>query len=475
MNTRKLRYVILAADLACVLGALLAAVSLRYYGDVSVADVSTYFKAYWFLTGCALIAWSFLFFEMSLDGFRGGWNFPAILSKLIVAVCLLMVLLLAIAFATNHFYSRLVLLYFALSFLSELVCVRVLVRYWLTSKLRELAEYRCMIVGYGHVAQELAAKIKSHPEIPFRVAGFLFPGEPDASNGLAKSLQPPFTSVTTVQILDLLIEQRITKLIVAMPQPSGPEVQKLIDGCRKAAIQVYLVPQWYDLYVSKAKLIEIDGVPLLSLQEPSHAALRFVLKRAIDILLSAVILLFVSPLLTIAGLIVYSKKRKAFRSEPRCGKGGVTFAMYRLNVDRHGASPGGYERLFVRWSLTELPQLLNVLLGDMSLVGPRPESPERVKYYSEWQRQRLKVQAGVTGLAQVHGIRDQHSSEDKAHFDLQYIFNWSPLWDLSLIVQTVWTVMTRGLRQEPAVLQDLPSQEHSEHFVPGEPLNVNRS
>jgi lipopolysaccharide/colanic/teichoic acid biosynthesis glycosyltransferase len=474
MNTRQTRYLVLAADLLCIVGALLAAVSVRYHG-VGAADISAYFKIYSFLTGCAAVVWVFLFFEMNLDGFRGGWNFPAILSKLIVAVCLLMVLLLAVAFATQHFYSRLVLFYFALSFLSELICVRAFVRYWVTSKLRELAEYRCMIVGYGHVAQELAAKIKSHPEIPFRVAGFLFPGEPDASNGLAKSLQQPFTSVSTVQILDLLIQQRITKLIVAMPQTSGPEVQKLIDGCRKAAIQVFLVPQWYDLYVSKAKLIEIDGLPLLSLQEPNHAALRIALKRAIDILLSTAILLLVSPLLALAGLTVYSRKGKAFRSELRCGRGGATFAMFRLNVERHGTTPGGYESLFVRWSLTELPQLWNVLLGDMSLVGPRPESPERVKYYSEWQRQRLKVPAGVTGLAQVHGLRDQHSSEDKAHYDLQYIFNWSPLWDLSLIVQTVWTVMTRGLRQEPAALREERSHENSGHFVAGEPLNANRS
>jgi len=76
-------------------------------------------------------------------------------------------------------------------------------------------------------------------------------------------------------------------------------------------------------------------------------------------------------------------------------------------------------------------------------VGPRPESPERAKYYSEWQRQRLRVNAGVTGLAQVHGLREQHPSEDKARFDLQYIFNWSPLLDLSLILQTYGLALQR--------------------------------
>ena len=102
-----------------------------------------------------------------------------------------------------------------------------------------------------------------------------------------------------------------------------------------------------------------------------------------------------------------------------------------------------YERFLARFSLTELPQLWNVLRGEMSLVGPRPESPDRVKHYSAWQRERLSVTPGLTGLAQVHGLRERHSSEEKAHFDLQYILNWSLFLDFSLLVQTVWILLVR--------------------------------
>jgi lipopolysaccharide/colanic/teichoic acid biosynthesis glycosyltransferase len=84
----------------------------------------------------------------------------------------------------------------------------------------------------------------------------------------------------------------------------------------------------------------------------------------------------------------------------------------------------------------------------MSIVGPRPESPERVKHYSDWQRQRLSVEPGLTGLAQVQGLRERHSSEEKARFDLQYIFHWSLFLDLSLIVQTVWTLALRLVKTE---------------------------
>jgi len=117
--------------------------------------------------------------------------------------------------------------------------------------------------------------------------------------------------------------------------------------------------------------------------------------------------------------------------------------MYRLNIDRDAPDLVGWERVLAKFSFTELPQLWNVLKGDMALVGPRPESPERVKRYSLWQRQRLTVTPGLTGLAQVNGLRERHSSEEKAHFDLQYIFHWSLFLDLSLVLQTGWALFVR--------------------------------
>src|SRR5260370_32946325 len=117
--------------------------------------------------------------------------------------------------------------------------------------------------------------------------------------------------------------------------------------------------------------------------------------------------------------------------------------MCRLNIDRDCVNVNNYERFLAQFSFTELPELWNVLKGDMSLVGPRPEPRERVKHYSIWQRQRLSVTPGLTGLAQVNGLREDHSSEEKAHFDLQYIFHWSLFLDLSLLLQTVWTLLGR--------------------------------
>ena len=122
--------------------------------------------------------------------------------------------------------------------------------------------------------------------------------------------------------------------------------------------------------------------------------------------------------------------------------------MHRLNIDRDASDLNVCERTLAQFSLTELPQLWNVLKGDMSLVGPRPEPPERVKHYSMWQRQRLSVTPGLTGLAQVNGLREQHSSEEKARFDLQYIFHWSLFLDISLLLQTAWTFLVRLIGED---------------------------
>ena len=457
-----------------MLGSLQIATQLRY-AATGTASMIGLFGEYFLMIFAAALAWSFLYFEMHLDSFQGGWHLPTIISRVIVAVPLLMVFVLASAFLARHYYSRLVLLYFACLFSIGLVGIRFAARSLLTSRFLKAVVHRCVILGQGPVALELARKIASHPEMPFQVIGLLYPGEADGPNGVVNGLSKPLTSINTLQVLGFLEQQRVQKLIIATPQPNGSEVRKLIDGCRKAGIQMYVVPQWYDLYVSKAELIEIDGLPLLSLKERSSSAVDFALKRGIDLLLSLGILTLLSPLLAFAAFIVHRKKGRAFRTELRCGKDGIPFGMWRLNVDRHAINPPPYEKLLVRWSLTELPQMWNVLRGDMSLVGPRPEPAERVKYYSEWQRQRLRVRPGVTGLAQVHGLREQHPSDEKARFDLQYIFHWSPLWDLTLILQTIWTLLFRGLQQKQI---DFPTADlHSgrNDFVTQEVSNVNRT
>ncbi|MGC2645448.1 MAG: sugar transferase, partial [Candidatus Sulfotelmatobacter sp.] len=118
-------------------------------------------------------------------------------------------------------------------------------------------------------------------------------------------------------------------------------------------------------------------------------------------------------------------------------------SMLRLNVQRNPERHSRFEHTLWRLSISELPQLWNVLRGEMSLVGPRPEDPERVHCYSAWQQQRLSIKPGMTGLAQVRGLREQHPSEDKTRHDLQYMLHPSLLKDIALLIETVWTLTAR--------------------------------
>jgi len=470
----KIRHWIILLDLAWTLSALATAVVLRYGSEIGpghAGDLTRYFPI-----ACVTVSvWILLYFNMNLDGFQGGWHLPTIVSRVIVAVFLLMAFVLAFAFLTRHYYSRLVLFYFAAVFPFGLVGLRCLAHSLVASESLYGVAPRCVILGNGPVARELARKIASHPEIKFNVVGFLNACEAEAFNLAGGRIAGPLVSLSTLQVLSLLKQNNIRQIIVATPQPDRSEFQKLVHACQEAAMQVYLVPQGYGLYLSEAELVDIDGLPLLSLREPKPSIVAVIAKRGVDFLLSLGMLALVSPLLTVVAFFVTLRNGKAFSAELRCGENGIPFKMYRLNVERHPVNPRPFERLLLRWSLTEIPQLWNVLRGDMSLVGPRPESPERVKYYSDWQHKRLKVPAGVTGLAQVHGLRDRHSSEEKTRFDLQYILHWSPFLDITLIVQTLWALLTRGLESRGASAPAFDLEANRDEFRVREIIDANRT
>jgi lipopolysaccharide/colanic/teichoic acid biosynthesis glycosyltransferase len=197
------------------------------------------------------------------------------------------------------------------------------------------------------------------------------------------------------------------------------------------------------LYLSRPQLFDIGGLPVLQLREARSRFANSAMKRGLDVIFGSVLMIVFTPFMAIAAITLIVKKGRPFVRELRCGQFGKPFWMYRLNSDRNCAQLQTSEVVLQRFSITEMPQLWNVLRGDMSLIGPRPESIERVKHYSDWQRQRLNVRPGMSGLAQVCGLRDEHSSEEKARFDLQYMMHASPFFDFSLILQTGWTLIAR--------------------------------
>jgi lipopolysaccharide/colanic/teichoic acid biosynthesis glycosyltransferase len=167
-------------------------------------------------------------------------------------------------------------------------------------------------------------------------------------------------------------------------------------------------------------------------------------KAVADAIVAMGLLFLSAPLMCAVAAILWRARGRAFRSEARSGVGGKPFDMYRFNIDRSNIAANAFDKWLEFTSISELPQLFNVMRGEMSLVGPRPETAEQVKRYSEWQKQRLEYKPGITGYAQLYGLRETSSSEEKARYDIRYPFGWSPLLDLTMILQTLWVIFRRG-------------------------------
>jgi lipopolysaccharide/colanic/teichoic acid biosynthesis glycosyltransferase len=472
MDTRKLRHWILIADLVWAAVALVIAYAMRYGLSENAQIFWRPFSMFGLEFVAALVIWVALNEWMGLDGFRGGWYLPAVFSRVLLALLTLMAVLLAAAYLARAFVSRLVLSYFAVLLLIGFVAIRWITQLVFKSKFATNARRRVVIVGSGHVARELGARIERHPEVLCTVVGYLA-----AQDTYSESFSVADTSavvpVQTLGIVDLLKARGVQELILVGSSCSHGELINLAARCRNEGIHVSLVPELYELYLSKPNLLDLDGLPVLQLPEP-HSLVTGGIKRAMDLALGSALLVPALPILLVAAACLRLEKGSAFRWEVRCGQDGKRFRMLRLNVDRFAPNLTFLQNILEDLSVTELPQIWNVLMGDMSLVGPRPEDPRRVERYTEWERQRLNAKPGMTGLAQVYGLREQHSSAEKCRFDLQYLLDCSPFLDLSLLLQTVWTLMTRSLHRKslptdsplPPTTQHVPLIEeivHSAH------------
>jgi lipopolysaccharide/colanic/teichoic acid biosynthesis glycosyltransferase len=423
---------------------MVSACLMRYGSTLIALPKATLFVFSIMLLEAAII-WSFLSTRLSLDGFRGGWRFPAVLSQLLLAMSIVILTLLASGYMFRAYVSRLVVGYFGIMTITGFVLIRVAAHLFFNARRRSGFIRRTVIVGSGPVARELADKIQRHPEALLQVSGFLCAEE--SSLGLLRAEHTAgIPRLHTSGVVELLLERNIDEMIFAVPLNAYPQVSDLMERCKGNGIAVSVVPQPYELYLSSPELIDLAGIPVLRLRQSHRSRPEPIWKRSLDLLLAPVFLIISLPVLCCAALPLLFAKGKAFCRDERCGKGGKTFSMYRLNSPRQAPNLPVYERVMQQLSLTELPQLLNVLRGEMSLVGPRPELAENLRHYTEWHRWRMNVKPGITGLAQVHGLRDDHSLENKTRYDLQYILHRTLFQDLSILVQTIWTLSLRVLR-----------------------------
>jgi exopolysaccharide biosynthesis polyprenyl glycosylphosphotransferase len=313
---------------------------------------------------------------------------------------------------------------------------------------------RVLIAGSGELARAVVERMRSHRELGFRIVGYLRDGD-----------NPPLENLDCLGTVDdaerVCEEQAIDHVFVALPHASST---KLLDRLTRSVVSIHVVPDLLQFMVLRSRVEDIDGLPTINLSEtPLEGWSRFV-KRGFDLLVAAAALIVFSPLMLLIALAIWIEDRRPiFYRQVRMGLDGKQFDIFKFRSMKVGAeAKSGAKwaerddprrtrvgRLIRAWSLDELPQLFNVLRGDMSIVGPRPERPQFVEQFrAEFPHYMLrhKVRAGITGWAQVHGWRGNTSVRMRIEHDLYYIENWSLMLDFKILFMTV----LHGLRHENA-------------------------
>jgi lipopolysaccharide/colanic/teichoic acid biosynthesis glycosyltransferase len=441
MNRRSLRLILLLCDLIWIATALGIAILVRYWaGHLQEGELNNVPP----VLVASLLAWPLLFAWLKLEGFRWGAGITAVFSPIVIADLVLIAVTSTTQVALRRPLPRTSVALFNLLVVVGLIMIRrtalAVIR---QSKMRGIRR-RVLIVGNGQLLREVQEQISRRPEFLYTVVGSLHSDVEDdyISTGNESEV------VWFGGLKALLQKQEIDEVLVVERRLPHHEISRLFEVCNQLDIGLSFVPQTYEMYLFHPELLDLGGLPFIRLQPVALSFASDFGKRCIDLLLSCLVIPLLTPVLVTIAVYAYWCTGRCLKREARIGREAELFQMYSFNIDE---TSGNFGRLCLRLSLTELPQIINVVQGDMSWVGPRPEAPERARHYSEWQRTRLRVRPGITGLAQIHGLRTSDSSSLKTKFDLQYIQSWSPLLDLSVLMQTVSTVVARGSRFENLV------------------------
>jgi exopolysaccharide biosynthesis polyprenyl glycosylphosphotransferase len=325
-----------------------------------------------------------------------------------------------------------------------------------------------VIVGAGTIGQAVARKFLQHPEYGINLVGFV--------DSAPRGRRPELAGLPLLgrpeQLVQIVRRLAVDRVVIAFSKESAEDSVELVRSLKDSDTQIDIVPRLFEVLTPGAPIFTVEGLPLVGLRPLRLSRSAQVTKRAVDLVGSAVALVLLAPVFAIAAVAIRweSPGRPLFR-QSRVGTGGSRFQIYKFrtmvvdaeerksevaHLNRH-ARPGGDARMFKvdhdprttrvgrflrKYSLDELPQLLNVFRGEMSLVGPRPLIPEEAEYVRDWGRTRLDLKPGITGLWQVHG-RSAIPFEEMVRLDYLYVTTWSVWTDCVLMLRTL-AVVARG-------------------------------
>jgi exopolysaccharide biosynthesis polyprenyl glycosylphosphotransferase len=455
------------SDVIAIEAAFLLSYWIRFYSPfihaVPVTQGYPPLGAYIYGSLVVIPIWVFLFNRRSLYQPRRTLAMSDEFFAIVRVVTIGMLVVMSAAFFYRAFsYSRVV---FAFLWLSSIILISVgrltVIQYEKRRYRKSVGVRRAIIVGNNDVANRTFDKIRSHVELGYEILGYFASAQVIQASADSDGTAPLASAQYFGAIPDAptyIKQNGIEHVLIALDYKEHPQLYELIEECEGLNVEFMMVPDLLELMTSRVRIQELAGIPFLKIKDIPLSTWNRITKRAFDFTVSLIVLVVSSPVFTLTMLAVkLSSKGPVFYVQDRVGLDGKVFKVFKFRTmwsdaeaetgpvwakkDDPRATPFG--RVLRRLSIDELPQLINVLKGDMSLVGPRPERPAFVEQFkSEVPKylERHRVKAGVTGWAQVSGLRQNASIAERTRFDVYYIENWSLVLDLKILIKTVKAV-----------------------------------
>lgn len=320
---------------------------------------------------------------------------------------------------------------------------------------RGFGKDRLIVVGTGETARMILQRIAWSPQLGYEVIGVIDGDSEEEQIEGAPIIGNP------EDLPDLIEEHSVDEVIVAIPEKGHREVVRVISYCERGRVSIKVFPDFFQFIASEADIDDLGGLPLLSIRDFAMRGYMLFFKRLMDILGSIVGLIILSPLMMLTAVAVkLESPGPVFFVQERMGLDGRPFLMLKYRSMRQDAEVSGPRwttkddprrtklgTLLRKIDVDELPQFVNVLLGEMSLVGPRPEQPYYVNMFRESvprYMERHREKAGMTGWAQVNGLRGDTSVIERTRYDIWYSENWSILLDIKIMLRTIWQLAGGG-------------------------------
>jgi exopolysaccharide biosynthesis polyprenyl glycosylphosphotransferase len=356
-------------------------------------------------------------------------------------------------------YSRLIVTY-SLGFLLVSLNLERYIAYKIFQYLhvKGIGVKRALVYGAGEAGRALVERFVRSPRLGTLPLGFL-DDNPNLWGKMVKSRSDEVKFELPVlggfdQLLDAARACSAEELFISLPSVSHARIAEIIRHCEQINLKFNFMPNLYDYKLQHIAVRSLDGIPLLTIKEQHTSPLSLFLKRIMDLSFAGAAVVMLAPVFAvIAFLVKRSSPGPIYFKQERVGLNGRLFSMYKfrsmyVNTPKYAITPNSavdpritpIGRFLRRTSLDELPQLINVLIGDMSIVGPRPEMPFIVEQYNPIQRERLKVKPGITGLWQISADRAK-PIHDNIEYDIYYVENTSPILDLVIIMRTIFGVI----------------------------------